>query len=455
VTPAKAPAPGLRAGTAGNFIRTQTNFRKETYTMLLPHWLRNLAFTAHRRTGRPSPAQRFRPQIEALEARWVPSHVPLTVTSLADSGPGTLRAAIQTAAAAATRPSDNFKIDVKVSGTIDLLTPLPDLNANIAIQGPGASSLTVEQAPGASFPSAIVTVDGGQTPSRSGLTIANGSAGGIANFGTLTVTAGTVSGNRNAFANGGGIMNNGALTVSGCTLCGNSASEGGGIFNESEGGVEIRNSLLTGNSALLGGGIANINSVGGATTVLPVTISGSILFGNSATAIVVGSRTIGGFGGGIYQESSLGAITTVTVLDSTLWANSASQGGGGIYQDTFQGTGAVTVRGSTLSGNSAREGGAIDNGLGTTLVVRGSTFCGNAASDTGGCVYSAGTATLRDCTMSRNTAGSGGGGAFNAASGTLAVKDSTALHNVAPLGADLYNLGALTLDDSTVGVLGP
>src|SRR5262249_61272521 len=141
-------------------------------------------------------------------------------TWMADSGPGPLRAAIQTADAAATKPSDNFKIDVKVSGTIDLLTPLPDLNANIAIQGPGASSLTIEQAPGASFTSAIVTVDGGQTASLSGLTIANGSAGGIANFATLTVTACTVSGNSNAFANGGGIANTGTLTARGCTPAG-------------------------------------------------------------------------------------------------------------------------------------------------------------------------------------------------------------------------------------------
>ena len=29
------------------------------------------------------------------------------------------------------------------------------------------------------------------------------------------------------------------------------------------------------------------------------------------------------------------------------------------------------------------------------------------------------------------------------------------LNNVAPLGTDLYDLGALTLDDSTVGVIGP
>jgi hypothetical protein len=29
------------------------------------------------------------------------------------------------------------------------------------------------------------------------------------------------------------------------------------------------------------------------------------------------------------------------------------------------------------------------------------------------------------------------------------------LGNTAPGGADLYNLGAVTLDDSTVGVIGP
>jgi hypothetical protein len=29
------------------------------------------------------------------------------------------------------------------------------------------------------------------------------------------------------------------------------------------------------------------------------------------------------------------------------------------------------------------------------------------------------------------------------------------LGNVAPNGADVYNLGALTLDDSTIGVIGP
>src|SRR5262249_25770172 len=140
------------------------------------------------------PAPRFCPRLEALDDRIVPSQVNLTVTSLADSGAGTLRDAILTADAGS--HTDKFNIDFAVTGTIDLHTPLPDLNNSIAIHGPGASSLTVERAAGYSFSSAIVAVDPGQTVSLSGLTIANGNHGGIFNdFGTLTVANSAVVNN--------------------------------------------------------------------------------------------------------------------------------------------------------------------------------------------------------------------------------------------------------------------
>jgi hypothetical protein len=73
--------------------------------------------------------------VEALEDRRLLSQVNLTVSSLADSGPGTLRAAI--VAADAGKPSDKFTIGFSMTGTVDLQSPLPDLNNNIAIQGPG------------------------------------------------------------------------------------------------------------------------------------------------------------------------------------------------------------------------------------------------------------------------------------------------------------------------------
>jgi hypothetical protein len=418
---------------------------------------------------RPATAQ-FRPRLEALEDRWLPSQVGLTVNSLADSGPGTLRAAILTADAGS--HSDTYSIDFAKSGVIDLQSPLPDLNNSISIQGPGASSLTVERAAGYSFSSAILTVDAGQTAGLSGLKIANGNAGGIINNGTLTVSGCTISGN--AADNGGGIHNTGTLTVSNnSTVSGNSAgNNGGGIWNSGAslnwvGSLTVSNSTVSGNHADgdAGGGIMNFFG--------SLTVSASAVSGN--TAVV---------GGGIFSNG-----TATIQLSSTLSGNSAEDGGG------IENGGPLTVSGCTLSGNTATgfnfggshfpgRGGAIDNSGDSTLTtvrdsvfscnsaelggaifnsanygtldVRGSTFSRNSASDSGGAIYNQhSTATIQGCTLSGNLAGTAGGGLFNAATGTLTVKDSTVLGNTAPSGADLYNLGALTLDDSTVGVIGP
>jgi hypothetical protein len=373
-------------------------------------WLRNRTSSRAPRSRTPHPPAtgRFRPRLEALEDRWLPAQTGLTVTSLADSGLGTLRAAIQ--AADAGSHSDKFTIGFSVTGTINLQSPLPDLNNTIAIQGPGATSLTVERAAGASFASAIITVDLGQTASLSRLTVANGNAGGIANNGTLTVANSWVL--NNVAGAGGGIVNFGILTVSGSTVCGNAATfAGGGMFNN--GGATVAGCLFSGNSAgLNGGGIDNFQEG-------VLTVRDSIFSGNSSTV-----------GGGIANG---GALTV---------------GGGAFTCNSATGS---TNAGFFLPG----EGGAICNFPFATQDVRSSTFSGNSASDSGGGLYNLGTATLQECSLSKNIAGSAGGGIFNGASGTLAVKDSTVLNNVAPLGADLYNLGALTLDDSTVGEIGP
>jgi predicted outer membrane repeat protein len=529
--------------------------------MWFTSWLRNLKGSGpgERLRTHSSPRRRatFRPRVEALEERWLPSQMGLTVSSLADSGAGTLRAAIL--AADDGSPSDKFTIGFSVSGTIDLQSPLPDLTNSIAIQGPGQSSLTVERDTAspftaAIFTTAIFTVDAGQTASISGLTIAKGDAGGITNEGTLTVADSTIKNcsaapqGPHSFIFGGGIENlvGGTLTVSGCTLSGDSApnvtsnngfidaGEGGGIDNQ--GTTTITGSTLCGDSAFEGGGIRNTGTL----TVSDCTLSGNNgdgifnLFGG--TLAVTGSKftgntaTPGNSGGGIENDEgkltvadstfcgnsasdspfssfhvvggaidNFGATATVTdctlsnnsasfgggissfgtlvVRGSTLCGNSAVDSGGGIDVEfgtatlqlcTLSGNSAgatggglfnpgntVTVTDSTLSGNFALSGGGIWNGISATLGVRGSTFSGNTASDSGGGIYNLSTATVQGSTLSGNTAGADGGGLFNGASATLAVRDSTVLGNTAPSGADIYNLGALTLGDSTVGVTGP
>ena len=267
------------------------------------------------RTSRPTPAAgtEYRPatapvrlRLEALDDRLVPAQVSLTVSTLADAGAGSLRAAVLTADAG--KHSDKFTIDIAVSGTIDLQSPLPHLTHAIAVQGPGANRLTVERAAGASFDEAIVYVEFGQTASLSGLTIANGDHGGILNDGgTLTVSGCTISGNSayvpgSFFGSGGGIFNNGTLTLTGSAVTGNTAYAGGGI--ENEGTLTVRGSILSGNTAQLGGG--GIYNVGTAT------VRGSSLSGNTA----------GSEGGGIYNAAS----GKLSIKGSSLTGNAAPTG---------------------------------------------------------------------------------------------------------------------------------
>jgi hypothetical protein len=50
--------------------------------------------------------------------------------------------------------------------------------------------------------------------------------------------------------------------------------------------------------------------------------------------------------------------------------------------------------------------------------------------------------------------GSRGGGIFNEAEAVLTLDDSTVTGDIAPIGADLGDLGTTVLNDNTVGVIG-
>jgi len=310
---------------------------------------------------------RFRPRIEVLEGRCLPST--LTVTSTADSGPGSLRAELATA-----KSGDTIVFDPSLDGqTITLTSGLLDIKKSVTIQGPGAGLLTIS---GDNL-SQVFQVDSHTTVSLSGMTLTGGNApfsgGAIEDLGNLTLSNCTVTGN-SAFRDGGAIdvrdPNHGkglqaTLTVDNCTISNNSAPFGGaisvgGFAPTSVGSATIENSTLSGNSSTFGGVVDNVGNL---------TISGSTLSGNTAAQD----------GGAIFNEGML------TVSGSTLSGNTASIQGGAIFSSPASLPYALVVSGSNLSMNSASSfgGGAIFIGGGPATIST-SFFCGNTPDNISG-----------------------------------------------------------------------
>ena len=113
-------------------------------------------------------------ELERLECRVVPST--LLVTSLQNSGHGTLRSAIEKADHNRSG-ADTIKFAHSVKGTILLTNALPNLSTHLMICGPRRSLLTVARSDASGTPSfSIFAVDQRARVSISDLIIANGSA---------------------------------------------------------------------------------------------------------------------------------------------------------------------------------------------------------------------------------------------------------------------------------------
>jgi hypothetical protein len=333
-----------------------TQFLKRRNIMSFFSWLasaigkRQSARTAKASSRKP---QRFRPQLEALEDRWMPST--LTVLNNLDSGAGSLRAEI-----AAANTGDTIVFAPSLSGqTITLTSGVLDINKNVTIQGPGAGQLTIS----GNNSSPVFMVEAADQVSLSGLTISHGSTtglgGGIHNYGTLTISACTLSNNSATYGDGGGIYNEfrATLTVSNSTVSGNTAgNDGGGIYNY--GNLTITGSLVRQNRAIYGGGIWN----GGSATISSSTVSGNLAYGGDSN----------GYGGGIYAAGS------VSLIASTVTGNNSDGPGAGIYDQGW-----VTISSKSLVCNNFELGGPyssyhednLDIGYNGHLKISGSKVC--------------------------------------------------------------------------------
>jgi YD repeat-containing protein len=217
------------------------------------------------------PASRFRPQLEALEDRCVPSSFAVTNLSGDPNAVGSLPYEVNLANGSGTPATITFTPGL--SGTIPLAATLVLNNStshDITIDGSGANITVSGQGSVEDF-----YINSTQNATINALTITGGSmsgqfGGGIHNSGDLLLTNCTVTGNSAPSGAGGGIYSIGPLLMINDTVTGNSAKYGGGIYNEITMTLincTVANNTVTGAGAD-GGGIYINNNVATTTNLL-------------------------------------------------------------------------------------------------------------------------------------------------------------------------------------------
>ncbi|MBI5774316.1 MAG: right-handed parallel beta-helix repeat-containing protein, partial [Verrucomicrobia bacterium] len=319
------------------------------------------------------------------------------VTSLADSGAGTLRDAVTNANATAGAHTITFQSGL--TGTINLDTVLPNLTQPLTIAGPGAAALTVRRNGAGTYGAFYVTAYSTMTNLVvSGLTFKNFNH----NNGAIYVL----------YAQG--------LTISNCVFDGNASGERAGVFADQLGTATITGCVFTNNSGASSGAALQCNSL------TAFTVTDCIFAGNTSS----------GNGGAFYAAASYYVDTFGSIQRCTFVGNSAAGGGGAA---SFSGSGSgryhqYNVSDCTFSGNyGASHSGAILNGS-PYLTLKNCTISGNSTGGNAGGVYAGdnngGYTTFINCTVTANRCGASdnggnGGGIFAQANTGRAILRNT------------------------------
>ncbi len=278
------------------------------------------------------------PYVQLAELRaWdlVPGPAMLTVTNAADSGAGSLRAALATAAGAAgpayiifapglAGSTISLASEMVISDAEGVAIDAGGLAGGIILNGGNARRIMSNSGAGpvnisgitfsagnavSSFGGAFLANTGSNT-GFSGCSFTGNSAdygGAVYGFGTLAWSDCTFSGNTATVGNGGGINPRGNAVMTRCTLQGNSAFYGGAI--ENNGQLSLVHCTITGNTAdAAGGGVDNFN--------------GNVTLANT----IIGGNTVNSQPDDFFQESLSSSSATLTRVGANILRTFASAG---------------------------------------------------------------------------------------------------------------------------------
>ena len=251
----------------------------------------------------------------------------------------------------------------------------------------------------------------------------NNNGGGIYAAGTeLKLLSGEIS--SNSANQGAGIYSTGnsTITISGGTLSGNKAKNaGGGIYAGGNSIIGLSGGTLSNNTATNnGGGIY-------ATGNNKITLSGGTIGSESENSANSASN-----GGGIYYDAG-----ELNITGGTVCGNAATSNGGGIYAVNSS---KIILSNGSVSGNKANSnGGGIFATGSSTVEISGGTISKNEAPSAGG-VYAAGSSkiVISNGSVSENKATNNGGGIFATGSSTVEMSNGTVSENQASQGGGIY-----------------
>jgi hypothetical protein len=336
----------------------------------------------------------------------------LTVTTLADRGPGSLRSAI-----GAARSGDTVVFAPGLTGTIHLQDAVA-IQASVQILGPGPDQLAVSGDGSAG----LFQIEQALTVGIDGLTLTEGRAdgwggGAILNLGGTAILTNDVFADNVATgldANGGAIENRkgGLVRVTDSTFTGNQAlgrhgggwGRGGAIDNEGATTI-VRHCAFRGNLALGGDGGTNNGDFGFG----PGLGAGGAINANDGSSVIIedsefsANQAIGGSGGSGGKSTPLVGV---------------GQGGAIRSHDTST----LSVARSSFVGNLAL------GGSGTTGAADG---LGSLGSGRGGAILNQGAMQIVDSLLEGNVAQGGSGG----------VATSGAAQNGTGLGGGIFSTG--------------
>ncbi|MGI8787428.1 MAG: choice-of-anchor Q domain-containing protein [Pyrinomonadaceae bacterium] len=308
-----------------------------------------------------------------------------------------------------------------------------------------------------SFDGGAIAGDSASTVTVSNSTFTNNTAsygGAIAGNGGVSVTGCTFSNNSSISSNGGGAIYysnsspGSTLTaaIANSTFTNNAetvGSGGGGAIRHRTGSMAITNSIFTNNTTIASGGAVESTDL--------ITISGSTFTGNSATG--ANAQQSGQGSGGAIGVQTGGQLT---ITNSFINGNFATNSGGGIYNATGDIPPPLTVINTTISNNvcntdadglNDQSGGGIFSS--SVVVITGSTISGNRAKlggttqnqGNGGGIYGLRKITMDNSTISGNVAESQGGGIYDAypggANSEVVITNSTIVYNSAANGGGI------------------